>query len=487
MIFWKPIFFYMLDDWTALIQMVQYPFGQYLLVPDGEQWFPLFHLIYYGLVKIAGLHYSLLVLVNCLGTGVNALLVYCFLRRHWEQGLALSLSLVYAVAAVHHAITWNAFYFGYLLSLGLFLGALLLTDSYARTPSAGKLWGIGLCAVLAVLSHNYPLVGLLALPLYVLLVGERRSWRAAWPVMGVIIAVYLVFMTGYLNFAGLPAATSHNQGIFGGLPGPAYLLHMVSGAFLAPFFYLFWGFYHFPIPAYIAGGALLIGSLAAIWRWGQEADRNLAVWALLVNLLPFFLISLTRYQRQVSQAYVARYGIFTLIGALLLVGTSWRLLAPRIPHKLWAQTLAGVILAVMVGGQIFSLPLWTAKYLEISRTAQKCYALLNQEGTGGNITAEDFNKFCPTAHPTITPRPGSSDTRTFGRSSPASLESVRTKPLSWFNDRRRIRRLSNCVGNPALWVTLRQQPSLNIIMVPPRGWSVGWFSGARPGRCWGQD
>ncbi len=56
-IFWRPIFFYMMDDWTALIQMVQYPFGQYLVTPDGEQWFPFFHLIYYGLVKIAGLHY----------------------------------------------------------------------------------------------------------------------------------------------------------------------------------------------------------------------------------------------------------------------------------------------------------------------------------------------------------------------------------------------------------------------------------------------
>jgi hypothetical protein len=403
-IFWKPLFFYMLDDWTALIAMVQYPFGEYLVAPDGEQWFPFFHLIYYGLVKIAGLHYSLLVLINCLGTGVNAFLVYCFFRRHWKPGLALSLSLVYAVAAVHHAIAWNAFYFGYLLSLGLFLGALLLTDSYVHTPSGGKLWGIGLCAALSIVSHNYPLVGLLALPLYLLLMGEKRSWRAFWTVTGVIGAVYLIFIIGYLSFAGLPAATSHNQGIFAGLPGPAYFLHLICGAFLAPFFYLFWGHYHFPILAYIAGGALLTLSLAAIWRWGELSDKHLACWALLLNLLPFLLVSLTRYQRHVSQAYVARYGIFTLIGALLLVGTAWRLLAPRIPQKRWANVLAGVILVVIVAGQIFSLPLWTAKYLEISRAARKCYAGLNRDGeAGGTITAEDFSKFCPTAHPTITP------------------------------------------------------------------------------------
>lgn len=394
----------MMDDWTALIAMVQYPFGQYLVVPDGEQWFPFFHLIYYGLVKMAGLHYSLLVLINCLGTGVNAFLVYVFFRRHWEPGLALSLSLLYVVAALHHAIAWNAFYFGYALSLGLFLGALLLTDSYGRSPSAGKLWGIGLCATLAILSHNYPLAGLLALPLYVLLTGERRSWRAFWRVTGAIGAAYLIFAAGYLSFAGLPAATSHNHGLFARLPGPTYFLHMFCGAFLAPFFYLFWGHYHFPIPAFIAGVALLVASLAAIWRWGGMAEKHLALWALLLNLLPFMLISLTRYQRQVSQAYVARYGIFTLIGALLLMGTAWRLLAPRLPEKWWAHTLAGVLLAVMVAGQIFSLPRWTAKYLEISQAAKKCYTVLNREdGEDGSLTAADFEKFCPTAHPTITP------------------------------------------------------------------------------------
>jgi hypothetical protein len=402
-IFWKPIFFYMLDDWTALIAMVQYPFGQYLVTPDGEQWFPFFHLLYYGLVKIAGLHYSLLVLINCLGTGVNAILVYCFFRRHWEPGLALCLSILYAIAAVHHAIAWNAFYFGYLLSLGLFLGALLLTDSYLHAPSAGKLWGIGLCAGLSILSHNYPLVGLLALPLYLLLMGETRSWRAFWKVSGVIGAVYLIFIIGYLSFAGFPAATSHNQGVFASLPGPLYFVHMFCGAFLAPFYYLFWGHYHFPIPACIAGITLLTFSLAAIWRWGGVAEEHLALWALLLNLLPFFLISLTRYQRQVSQAFVARYGIFTLIGALLLIGTAWRLLAPRISQKRWANRLAVLILVVMAAGQIFSLPLWTAKYLEISQAARKCYSILNRKGTAGEtVTAEDFNKFCPTAHPTIT-------------------------------------------------------------------------------------
>jgi hypothetical protein len=125
----------------------------------------------------------------------------------------------------------------------------------------------------------------------------------------------------------------------------------------------------------------------------------------LANVLPFFLVSLTRYQRSVSQAFVARYDIFTLIGALLLVGIAWRRLAVRMPSRRWAEALGGVILAVMVCGQLFSLPLWTAKYLEMSRLARKCYVGLNHDGSSVSqaITAEEYRKFCPDAHPVITP------------------------------------------------------------------------------------
>jgi hypothetical protein len=403
-IFWRPVFFYILDDWTALIQMAQRPFGQYLVTPDGEQWFPFFHLVYYGLVKIAGERYSLLVLINCLGTGVNAFLLYTFFRRRWEFGLAFTLSLVYVMDAAHHATAWNAFYFGYLLSLGFFLGALLLTDGYRQAPSGGKLWGIGVCAALSVLSHNYPLVGLLALPLYILLLGDRGSRRAFWAVAGVVGLVYVLFAVGYFRFAGLPAAASRNFQVFSGLPGPAYFLHLVCGAFLSPFFYLFWGHYHFPLGAYVAGAALLTACLAVIWRWGGREDHRLALWALAANVLPFFLVSLTRYQRSVSQAFVARYDIFTLVGALLLVGLAWRLAAPRLPSRRWAGALAGIVLAVMVYGQLFSLPIWTAKYREMSRLARKCYAgPTHGAGAAPPLTPEEYRKFCPDAYPSITP------------------------------------------------------------------------------------
>ncbi len=400
--FWRDFPFYMIDDWTTLLQMAGHTFGDYLLVPDGEQWFPFFHLIFYGLVRLAGERYQLLVLVNCLGTGVNAFLVFLFFRRHWGLGLALTLSAHYAGAAVHHAIAWNSFYLSYLLSLGFFLGALLLTDAYLRTPGRGRLWGIGCCALLSVLSHNYSLVGLTALPLYALLVG-RDSGRKFWALAGTVAAVYLVFTLGYLSFAGARAAASHNFQVFASLPGPNYLVHLFFGAVLAPFFYLFWGHYHFPVYAYVAGIALLIASLAAIWRWGKAPQRRLALWALLTNALPFLLISLTRYQRSLDQAFVARYGIFTLIGALLLIGTAWRLLAPRLPQGRRWRLLPLGLLAVMAAGQILSLPRWTVKYQGISRAARTCYYELSRENDTARLSPEDYGKFCPGAHPVITP------------------------------------------------------------------------------------
>ena len=401
-IFWRSGFFYVIDDWTSLIHMVQYPFGTYLVTPDGEQWFPFFSLVYYGLVRLAGEHYSFLVLVNCLGTGASAFLVYLFYRRHLAAGLALTLAAVYATAAVHHAIAWNAFYVGYLLSLTFFLGALLLTDAYLQAGGRGLLCGVGLCALLSVLSHNYPLLGLLALPLYALLV-RGDSGRKFWALAGTVAAVYLVFAAGYLTFAGLHAAASHNTRVFGGLPGPGYLLHLVYAAWLAPFFYLFWGHYHFPVWAYAAGVALLTATLTGIWGWGGPPERRLALWTLLANGLPFLLISLTRYQSSVNQAFVARYGIFTLVGALLLVGLAWRGLSERLPPRDWRRLLPLGLLALMVAGQLLALPRWTEKYREMTRAARACYYVLGQETASARLPQEDYRKFCPGAYPVITP------------------------------------------------------------------------------------
>ncbi len=402
LLFWRSGFFYMIDDWTTLIQIVEHPFWPYLVQPDCENWFPFFHLVYYGLVQIAGENYDFLVLFNCLVAGVNAVLVFFFFRRHWDFGLALILSLVYAGDAAQHGTIWNAYYLCYLLCLGFFLGALLVTDAYRRAPSRGKLAAIGLLSLLSALSHNYLLVGLAALPLYVILVGEAR--KKSWLPLGFTVGVvYLLFALGYLHFAGKVAASFHNQAILAALPGWGYLRHLLNGAYLAPFFYLFWGYFHFPVWAIVAGVILAVLSAALIWWRGDRPERRLALWALLANGLPFLLISLARYQRSIYQAFVARYLSFTLIGALLLVGTAWGVLNRRYEPGKWGRVAAATLLVVFVYGQLFSLPLWRQDYLEISRTAVFAYRQLGSpEGDPAAVTPEIFAKFCPGAYTSLT-------------------------------------------------------------------------------------
>jgi len=404
-VFWRPglPFFFIRDDWTALIQMSASSWGRYLTTPDGEQWFPVFHLIFYPLVAWAGERYGLLLLLNCLGIGLGAYLVFLFLRRWFALPLSAAAALLYSLAAAHHALAWNAFYLCYLLSLIFFLVALLLTDSYGRQPSGGKVCGIALCAWLSILSHNYTLSGVWALPLYLLCLDGPRRVRSALILSAALGAVYVMFTLGYFAFAGLPALTSHNQSILSRLPGPRYAVHMFYGAILSPFLYIFWGHNHFPVWTYVAASLVLGGCLAVIWSLGEARDRRLALWAASVNLLPFVLVSLARYHRAVTQAFVARYAIFTLLGAGLVAALAWSLLARRWRQTWWFRGGTVLLVAAILAGQGLALPLWQRRYLEMSRTAAACYRQLTAAPTPDVIPPEAFSSFCPTAHPQLSP------------------------------------------------------------------------------------
>jgi hypothetical protein len=383
--FWRPYqaFFFIEDDWRALMQMTGLSFGHYLTTPNTEHWYPLSNLIYYLLIRAVGDHYSVLILVNCLAAGAIAFLLFLFYRLHLPAGLALALSFFYALAGAHPATVWNSSYICFLLGLGFFLGALLSTCSYLSAPSGTGLLKVGGCAGLALLSNNFTLLGLAALPLYGALLGEGGARRRFWPLAAAVGLVYLLFGAGYAHFAGLPAASTLNHQVLSRLPGPAYLLHIFYGGVLAPFFYLFWGYYHFPIWAYVAGVAVLVLSSAAVFWWGTSREHRLGLWLLLLNLLPLLLVSLVRYQKSPDQAFVPRYAEYTLMGALLLVGTAWVILSRKLPPRPWARTLLPLgFFAVLVLGQVNSLSSWQRKYLEMSRASRHFYEALARPGAG---------------------------------------------------------------------------------------------------------
>ncbi len=377
-LFWRPgHFFFIEDDWAILSQLVSHPFWQYLTMPDGEVWMPLSRAVYYGLAHTCGEGYGTLLLINCLASGLLAFLYYLFLRQHFDSVPALVLGLLYGGAAAHTSLTQVAFYNNALLCFNFFLLALLLTHYYLQTSSRAFLPGITLCVWLSLISWNFTILAVWALPLYIAIVGGKEQQRQFWAVSAAVGLAFLAFALGYFYFAGFTAAASHNRGIVAGLPGPTYLLHWFFGAFLSPFLYLFWGHYHYPVWAYVLGAGTLALSLGLIWRWGDLQERRLGLWALTLNALPIFLVSLARYQRGVNQAFAPRYAVFTLIGALLLLGTAWTILKRQMRPGLAVRLLPLVVLAVMVGGQIFSLPHWEKLYGQMSRASKEFYQRLD--------------------------------------------------------------------------------------------------------------
>jgi hypothetical protein len=371
--YWRYDLFFLWDDWTELDFIAHNNFAKYLVMPNGEIFFPFFHLIFYALVKFVGEYHGFFVLVNCLGTGVAAFLIYLFFRNHLSSNLALLLSLLYAGSAVHPAIAWNAFYLCYILCLIFFMAALLLTDSYRRSPSYMALWGIGLFSWLSIHSHNYTLLALLVLPIYVLFMGGVKSMRKAVYLAGVLGILLLSFVGEYLAFAGIKSTTFFNQSVLSTVPDYTFFTFWICGAFLSPVYFLFGGHFQVPLLAVIFGNLLLGVCILVIWVMGTPLERRLGLWALLLNALPFLMVSLGRYMFTYDYAFTARYVFFTLVGAMLLVGITWTILSRRIPAGNFLRLLAFGIIAVMISSQIFTMPCWQKGYLHMSRKALDCY------------------------------------------------------------------------------------------------------------------
>jgi len=371
--YWRYDLFFLWDDWTELDFIAHNNLTTYLVMPNGEIFFPFFHLIFYALLKFVGEYHGFFVLVNCLGTGVAAFLIYLFFKNHLSPNLALLLSLLYAGSAVHPAIAWNAFYLCYILCLIFFMAALLLAGSYIQSPSYKALWGIGLCAWLSIHSHNYTLLALLALPLYVIFMGGAQSMRKTLSLAGVIGIVLLSFAGEYLTFAGIKSTTFFNQSVLSTVPDYTFFTFWFCGAFLSPVYFLFGGHFQVPLLTVMIGTLLLGFCILVIWVMGTPRERRLGLWALLLNALPFLMVSLGRYTFAYEYAFTARYIFFTLVGGMLLVGITWTILARRVPAGNFSRLLAFGIMAVMISGQIFTMPFWQIGYLHMSRKALSCY------------------------------------------------------------------------------------------------------------------
>jgi len=410
-LFWRPHLFFIVDDWTALDQMVRFPFWQYLNLTDNEQWFPFFHLIYYLLIKISGERYGVLLFVNCLGTGLNACLVYLFYRRHLSDGKAWVLSLIYAALVVHAATLYHAYNLCYLLAFGFFMAAMLLADGYLTAPSGARLAGMGICALLALLSHSFAIMTLPAILLYGLLLKGETKGRFR-PLVLVIGLVFAVFGAGYAYFAGISAASNTRPVLQ--LPGPGYLLYILYGGLFQPFYLLLGGSYPVRILLILPLSRLLgpveylksivtallaaAVTLPLIFCRGDSRTKRLALWAMFTNLLLFLLVGLVRYQMSILQSASIRYGVFTMMGTLLLLGLAWQTLSRLQPQRLWFRLLPIAMLVWIISSQANSHPQVRDYYLNLAQATHSAYLKLDrprQESPASEPAEAGQQLFCP--------------------------------------------------------------------------------------------
>jgi hypothetical protein len=386
LLFWRRDLFFVLDDWSFLHLMIDNNLWVYSRMADGEVFMPVTRFIYYILIHLFGVHYDWLILINCLLTGLNGFLLYLIFKNHFKSNLALALSLLYVVSGVHSATAQMAFYICAILCLGFFLLSLLFTQIYVRRPSTINLLGIGVFAWLSVNSWNFSLLGIWTLPIYAALFWGGRAKRHLWELIAVIGLVFLGFTAEYFLFNGLAGAKSHNPQLFSQFLSFSYFGHWAVGSFLAPFDFLFGVGFRWQIKVVI-GLAILVSSVGLIMRAGNLAGKKLCLWALLLNALPFSLVSLARHHFHVGQAFSDRYGIFTIIGVLFILGTTWQIIAAKLPARLSLHVvLPLVIFAAMIGAQVHTLPISTRLYLELSQEAKWRYSNLSDAAVRAKLS-----------------------------------------------------------------------------------------------------
>jgi hypothetical protein len=386
-LFWRRDLFFILDDWTLILQMSDgNSFWQFSIMPDCEMIMPISRFIYYIMILLFGVHYSWLILINCLITGLNTFLLYLIFSKHFKPNLALSLSILYAIAGVHGATAQMAYYISALLCLNFFLLSLLLTQIYVRQPSTLSLLGIGLFAWLSVNSWNFSLLGIWTLPIYATLFWETGTKRHLLGLIAVIGLVFLGFTAEYFIF-NLAGATCHNSTLFSQFFSFSFLSHWFVGSFLAPLVFLF----HLEtsrVAKVLISLAIFVSTAGLIMWVGNLSEKKLCLWALVLNALPFLLVSLARHHFHVEQAFSDRYGIFTIIGSLFILGTTWQIIAAKLPARPGLQVVLPLaILAVMTWGQVHTIPKASRLYLKLSQEARSRYNHLGDEEFRAQLAA----------------------------------------------------------------------------------------------------
>lgn len=374
MVFWRPHFFFLFDDWTELFNITQSGFAHYVFSPNGEVWFPLFRTFFYFLVKIIGENYGAYIAINCFLLGVNAMLFNAIIRRHLNSGIAGTLSIVFAISSANSVIVWNAFYLCYLLSLLFFFIAWLRVIRFLTQDSEHTPYSLLVYSLASLTCHPYLFLAFWIFPLYAILL-DRRAYRKKAIRIGMLVAIALAAYTAvYLllnsihivSFAAPDTARTFNI--------LSYLAHLYYGAILSPFTQLNFIADQATVRSFaLITGGVLFACLAAVYSFCNATEKSLAFSGICINIFSFALVALERHQLFLQQALSTRYGFFSIIGLLLVFGALWNAIL-----RVKIDKILSVLAPVCCLGYLYCLSFGAfatldAQYTHLARASRLSY------------------------------------------------------------------------------------------------------------------
>ena len=336
------------DEWAVIENR---PLGlDSFLRPFNEHWLGIQVTLYRALYELVGLHtyvpyLALLAIVHT----IVGLEVYALARRSTHPALAAAIAVVVLVFGAGFENLFWAMQIGFVGSIALGLGALLLVD---RRPSRGRVAAAVALLTAAVMTSGFGLFLLALVGLDVLLDRERRRLVPAMVVpAGVWLAWYLAIGRAGVGAHGSPFTAEAIANVPGFVvAGLIAALGNASGTG-------------------DAGGsvllvALVVGLAAALFRAPRAVPtRALAYLGAIVAM--YALLGIVRLADGPAAATYSRYaylsGMLVLLGIAALVGRRPMPAAPRLRLVVVGVAAAAVAVALawnvrllLVGREVFA-------------------------------------------------------------------------------------------------------------------------------------
>ena len=356
------------DEWTWILERRGDTLQTYFRPHNLEQWSTVPIAIYHLLFRTVGIgsyapYMATLVAIHA----INGLLLFAVLRRRVGSEIALgATALLLFLGSAYQDLLW-AFQVGYLASISLGLGALLLLD--VDRPARRRQVAAGILLLLSVASSGVGLTWCAAIFVEGMLRSDR--WR--------VLPALTLPLAGYVLWDILFGPRQGRQALIDAITsGPAFvmagLLHLAAG--LSGL-------------GSGAGAAVLALAFAAVAWAAYRRPLSARAWGALAGLLLFYgLVAVIRSQLGIEQADESRYIYPGAVFALIIVAEAARSL--RVHRSGAMRLVAAGIVAVFISGNLsyFVTPTTTWWHLRLEgQTGQLSAAYLVRHVPGVDGTA----------------------------------------------------------------------------------------------------